>query len=98
MRIVLVGFGVVSRSFAEIIRTQASDLSRDYGLRPRVVGIVDSKGAATSADGIDIQTALRSKEATGTLDELGPNIYAEGKGALDVIREVDCEVVVEATP
>ncbi len=98
MRVVLIGFGVVSRSFAEIIHTQASGLTRDYGLRPRVVGIVDSRGAATSADGIDIQTALKSKEATGTLEELGPNIYTEGKGALDVIREVDCEVVVEATP
>jgi homoserine dehydrogenase len=98
MRIVLVGFGVVSRSFAEIINSQAGSLTRDYGIRPRVVGIADSRGAAVTADGIDLQAALKSKEATGTLEGLGEGVYTEGRSALDVIKEVDCEVVVEATP
>ena len=98
MRIVLVGFGVVSRSFAEIIGSQAQSLSKGYGIRPKIVGIADSKGAAVSANGLDLDLALRSKTQTGTLSEMGRGIYHEGMGALEVIRDVDCEVVVEATP
>jgi homoserine dehydrogenase len=98
MRMILVGFGVVSRSFTEIIQSQAASLSKDYGIRPRVVGIVDSRGAAASANGLDLAQALKSKAGNGTLAALGPEVYTEGLGAMDVIREVDCEVVVEATP
>ena len=98
MRIILVGFGVVSRSFAEIIGSQAQSLSREYGIRPKIVGIADSRGAAVSADGLDLGLALRSKEQTGTLSDMGEDRYHEGMSALEVIRDVDCEVVVEATP
>jgi homoserine dehydrogenase len=98
MRIVLVGFGVVSRSFADIIQSRAGSLSKEYGIRPRIVGIVDSKGAAVSADGLDPGTALKAKADGGTLAALGDDVYSEGMDALDVIREVECEVVVEATP
>jgi homoserine dehydrogenase len=98
MRIVLVGFGVVSRSFADIIQSRAGSLSKEYGIRPRIVGIVDSKGAAVSADGLDPGTALKAKADSGTLAALGDDVYSEGMDALDVIREVECEVVVEATP
>lgn len=98
MRIIIVGFGVVSRSFAEIIGSQALSLSKDYGIRPKVVGIVDSKGAAVSPEGLDLDLALKSKAQTGTLGGMGADVYNEGMSALDVIRDVDCEVVVEATP
>jgi homoserine dehydrogenase len=98
VRLILVGFGVVSRSFAEIISSQAQSLSKDYGIRPRVVGIVDSKGAAVSANGLDLALALRAKAESGTLAAMGSGVYHEGLSALDVMRDVDCEVVVEATP
>ncbi len=98
MRLILVGFGVVSRSFAEIIHTRSASLAKEYGIRPRVVGIVDSKGAAVSQDGIDLGAAVRAKSEGGTLAALGEGVYTEGMDALEVIREVECEVVVEATP
>lgn len=98
MRLALIGFGVVAQSFAEIVHAQSADLSRAYGLRPRVVAIADSRGAAISPQGVDLPKALASKKETRSLSGLGDDIYTEGMTAIDAIREVDCEVVVEATP
>ncbi len=98
MRIALVGFGVVAQSFAEIVSERSSELSRTYGLRPKVVAIADSKGAAVSAEGIDLAAALESKRGSRSLSGLGDDVYTEGRTALETIREVECEVVVEATP
>jgi homoserine dehydrogenase len=97
-RILLVGFGVVSRSFAEIVEAETAKLSSAYGIRPRIVGIADSKGVAASPGGLDLRKALASKKDSGTLSGLGDAVYTEGMSALEAIREVDCEVVVEATP
>jgi homoserine dehydrogenase len=98
MRIMLVGFGVVSQSFADIIHSQSTKLARDYGLRPRIVAAVDSRGAAVDPSGLDIPLALGSKKESQSLSGLGADVYTEGRSAADVLREVECEVVVEATP
>ena len=98
MRLILVGFGVVSQSFAEIISSQADALRRDYGIRPRIVGIADSKGAVVSSDGVNIVRALESKKETGSLASLDHGVYKDGMRGIDLIREAECEVVVEATP
>ena len=98
MRILLVGFGVVARSFAELVEQESRKLELEFGLRPKIVGAVDRHGAAISSDGIDIAAALASKRKDGTLSALGPKVYHEGKTGIDAIRETDCEVVVESTP
>jgi len=97
MRMLLVGFGVVGQSFAELVVSEGAKLGRDFGLRPKIVGIVDSKGAACSPDGIDISKALDSKRSSGSLERLG-DAYSPGMKGLDAIQEIDCEVVVENTP
>jgi len=97
MRMLLVGFGVVGQSFAELVVSEGAKLGRDFGLRPKIVGIVDSKGAACSPDGIDIPKALDSKRSSGSLERLGA-AYRPGMKGLDAIQEIDCEVVVENTP
>jgi len=98
LRIVLVGFGVVGRSFAELIDKEPRKLERDYGLRPRIVGIADNKGAALSSHGIDLGEALRSKKEKGSLEGLGGDVYSKGRRAVDLINEAEAEVVVESTP
>jgi len=97
VRIILVGFGVVGRSFAELVLSESKKLSQGFGLKPKIVGIVDSKGSALSPDGIDIMKALNSKKANGTLEALAP-VYRKGIGGVEAIREVECEVVIESTP
>lgn len=98
MRVVLVGFGVVGRSFAELIDKESKKLEVDYGLRVKVVGIADQKGAAISETGIDLRKALESKKERGSLEGLGAEVYHPGKKAIDLIKEADAEVVVESTP
>lgn len=98
MRVLLVGFGAVSQSFAELVNQEARKLERDYGLRPKIVGIVDHLGAAISPEGIDIAKALSVKRTSKTLAGMGAEVYHDGKSALDVINELECEVVIESTP
>ncbi len=98
MRILLVGFGTVGRSFAELAQQESKKLEKEFGLRPEIVGAVDKHGAALSGESIDIKTALASKKKDGTLTGLGPKIYREGMTGVEAIRETDCEVVVESTP
>lgn len=97
MRILLIGFGVVGQSFAELVLSEGTKLAREFGLKPKIVGIVDSKGAACVPEGIDISKALCSKKTAGSLEGLGTS-YVPGMKGLDAIRDVDCEVVVENTP
>ena len=97
VRIVLVGFGVVGRSFAELVLSESEKLSQGFGLKPKIVGIVDSNGSALSPDGIDIAKAISSKKANGSLEALTP-IYHKGMSGVDAIREAECEVVIESTP
>jgi len=97
MRVLLIGFGVVGQSFAELVMSERAKLARDFGLKPKIVGVVDSKGAACSPEGIDILNALSSKRSAGSLDKLG-GVYVPGMKGLEAIRETDCEVVVENTP
>lgn len=63
-----------------------------------MVGIADQKGAAISDEGVDLKTALESKNTNGTLDGLGAEVYHSGMKAIDLIGEADAEVVVESTP
>jgi homoserine dehydrogenase len=98
MRILMVGFGVVGQSFADLIMNEAKKLDREYGLRPRIVGVVDKNGAAIVPDGIDISKLLESVRVTGTLKGDGSWEYHERASALDVIADVECEVMIETTP
>ncbi|OGS56904.1 MAG: homoserine dehydrogenase [Euryarchaeota archaeon RBG_19FT_COMBO_56_21] len=97
MRVILVGFGVVGRSFAELVETEARKLDRDFGLRPRIVAVVDHLGAAVAENGLDVRKVLESKKKSGIMEGLGEQ-YSAGRNALEVIKDVECEVVVESTP
>jgi homoserine dehydrogenase len=98
MRILMVGFGVVGQSFADIILEDSRKLENEYGLRPRIVGIVDHSGSLEAPDGIDLRRALDSKRKSMTLSGLGSGEYFEGKSGVEAIRGLECEVVIESTP
>ena len=46
MRIILCGFGVVAQSFTSLLVSRSNELYSKYGLKPRIVGVFDSKGSA----------------------------------------------------
>ncbi len=97
MRILVIGFGVVGRSFTELLATHQGDLYRDHGLAPRLVGVVDSGGAAVSERGLDLRALLETKANQGTVAATG----GHGVTNLDtqsLIADSDADVVIEATP
>lgn len=89
---------MVGQSFAELIVNESKKLDHDYGLRPRIVGVVDRHGAVVAPEGIDAAELLESKRVSGTLKGEGDWEYHEGVSALEIIRDTDCEVVIETTP
>ena len=46
--IILCGFGAVGQSLASLFESRAKELYEMHGLRPRIVGVFDSKGGSVS--------------------------------------------------
>jgi homoserine dehydrogenase len=97
MRIILVGWGVVGQSFAQIITQRKRELARKYGFRPRIVAIVDKKGAAINPKGLDLEEMLALKKEKGTVSASSQH-GRPGMSALEAIESVEAEAMVEVTP
>jgi len=97
MRIILIGYGVVGQSFAQILMHREAELVKNYGFRPRVVAIVDRGGAAVNPKGLDLDKVLSLKAEKGTV-ALSSKGSHPGMSALDVIESVEAEAMVEVTP
>jgi homoserine dehydrogenase len=64
-------------------------------LKPRVVGVFDSKGSATDSSGLDLGKLVETKKKFGTVKN-----YAETKNnmsGLDIIKNLEAEVLIETT-
>ncbi len=72
---------------------KAREYRQRYGVELRVVSITDITGTAHSQDGIDLKLALE-RCRRGVIDYPG----AEEMSGVDAIREIEAELVVEATP
>jgi homoserine dehydrogenase len=97
MRIILVGWGVVGQSFAQIITQRKQELAKKYGFRPRIVAIVDKKGAAINPKGLDLEQMLSLKKEKGTV--AASSTYGHpNMTALEAIESVEAEAIVEVTP
>ncbi|MEJ2271653.1 MAG: hypothetical protein P8X91_04055 [Candidatus Bathyarchaeota archaeon] len=97
MRIILVGWGVVGQSFARIIMQRKRELAKKYGFRPRIVGIIDKKGAAINPKGLDLEKMLTLKKEKGTVATSKKYGFL-GMPALKAIESVEAEAIVEVTP
>ena len=97
MRILVVGWGVVGQSFAQIIAQRKRELAKKYGFRPRIVAIVDKQGAAINPKGLDLEEMLALKKEKGTV--AASNQYGHpGMKTLKVIESVEAEAMVEVSP
>jgi len=97
MRIILVGWGVVGQSFAQIITQRKKELAKKYGFRPRIVAIVDKQGAAIDPKGLDRQQMLSLKKEKGTV-AASKEFGFMGMSALEIIESVEAEAMVEVSP
>src|SRR5437879_12559690 len=96
LRIILCGFGVVGQSFAKLLLSRSEDLYALHGLKPRVVGVFDSKGTAASSAGLDLNRLLEVKKKHGSIRKYH-NKEKDANG-LEMIRGMDADVLIEATP
>lgn len=97
MRIILIGFGVVGQSFAQILIRREAELVKNYGFHPRVVAIVDKGGTAINPKGLNLEEMLFLKGEKGTV--AASREYGHlAMPALDVLESVEAETLVEATP
>ena len=67
MRIILCGFGVVAQSFSNLLESRVHDLYSKFGLKPRIVGVFDSKGCAYNEAGLDLKRLNKIKKQSGTV-------------------------------
>ena len=97
MHIILVGFGSVGNSFARIIHQSDGELLQSFGLRPRIVAVVDRGGAAVDPHGLNFEKVDAAKLRNGSVSRI-EEMGRPGMTALEVINDVEADVVVEASP
>jgi len=101
IRIVVIGLGNIGRRFLSVVESKKEELQARYGMRLRLVGAADSRGAALDADGLDIPTVVSLKEnkqsAADYVDEAGRRGHA-GMSPLEVVQQIEADVLCEATP
>ncbi len=95
MRIILCGFGVVGQSLVKLFESRSNDLYAKYGLKPRVVGVFDSKGSAVDQSGLNFNKLIDTKKKFGTVKN-----YANTQNSMsgmDMLKNVEADVLIETT-
>ncbi|MGH1566155.1 MAG: homoserine dehydrogenase [Nitrosopumilus sp.] len=95
MRIILCGFGVVGQSLVKLFDSRSENLYAKYGLKPRVVGVFDSKGSAVDSSGLDFNKLVQVKKKFGTVKN-----YSDTKNTLsgiEMLKNIDADVLIETT-
>jgi len=92
LKIQLVGLGNVGKELCELIE-EKRELLNSLGTNIVVVSISDSKGTAVAQNGLKLKEVVNYKR----LGWQGFRNYKSGYGALDAIRDVESDVVIELT-
>jgi len=95
LRIILCGFGVVGQSLVKLFDSRSENLYAKYGLKPRVVGVFDSKGSAVDSSGLDFNKLVEVKKKFGTVKN-----YSDTKNTLsgiEMLKNIDADVLIETT-
>jgi homoserine dehydrogenase len=97
MRIILVGYGIVGKGVTTILARRYAEKVKDYGFNPKIVAIADIDGAVINPRGLSPEKLEEIKQRGYPISS-DPDFGQPGIKALDVIKEVEAEVVVEVTP
>ena len=95
MRIILCGFGVVGQSLVKLFESRSEDLYAKYGLKPRVVGVFDSKGSAFDPAGLRFNKLVEIKKKFGTIKN-----YSKTKNSMsgtEMLKNIEADVLIETT-
>ena len=94
MRIIVCGMGVVGQSFLRLLISSSNLLYKNYGIKPRVVACIDSRGIAYSQTGLDLERVLMVKEKYGEVRKYSESIFS----ADNYIENIDAEVLTRTYP
>ena len=95
MRIILCGFGVVGQSLVKLFDSRAEDLYAKYGLKPRVVGVFDSKGSAVDQSGLKFNKLVEVKKKFGTVKNYSDKNNT--MSGIDLLNNLEADVLIETT-
>lgn len=93
MRIQLIGLGHVGQSLIELI-DEKRELLKSQRVRLSIVSASDSEGTAVDKRGLSPSELLRFKK----LGWKGFGKYTEGYSALDAVKKIESDLMVELTP
>jgi homoserine dehydrogenase len=96
MRIILVGFGVVAKGVTTILVRRYAEKVKDYGFNPKIVAIADIDGAVINPRGLSPEKLEVLKQTRPISSD--PEFGHPEMSAIDVIKSVEAEVIVEVTP
>ena len=97
MRIILIGYGVVGQNFTKLILQRKRELIKKYGLHPRIVSIIDKGGAVVAESELNLEAVLKTKLESGTVASY-PQLGKSNIKAVDLLKSLDADVVIETTP
>jgi homoserine dehydrogenase len=92
---ILMGLGVVGRSFLRMLIEKSPELRLKYGLNPTLVAVADSTSAVQDERGLDPKEILDMKVKKGSLSGHACEVGMRG---VELIRGVDAEVLIDVTP
>jgi homoserine O-acetyltransferase len=92
--LLVLGKGKVGAELLEQIRTQRTELERDYDTVLRVVGIADRRGVAFDEEGVDL---ARWREVLAAAPAAGPIDAASAPAVLDRLARLPRPVLVDVT-
>ena len=95
MRIILCGFGVVGQSLVKLFDSRAEDLYAKYALKPRVVGVFDSKGSAVDQSGLKLNKLVEVKKKFGTVKNYSDK--DNKMSGIDLLKNLEADVLIETT-
>ncbi len=102
MRIILFGFGVVGQNLVKLLLSRGDDLYTRYGIKPRIVAIMDSKGYVISTSGFDLERLLEVKKFKGSVYDYDDHNVKRGLRRDveidEMLAEIDAECVIDVTP
>lgn len=85
----------MGQNFAKLLLSRSEDLYAKHGLKPRIVGVFDSKGSAASSAGLDLNRLLEVKKKYGNIKKYH-NKEKDANG-LEMISGLEAEVLIETT-
>ena len=85
----------MGQSLVKLFDSRSKELYAKYGLKPRVVGVFDSKGSAVDQSGLKLDKLVQIKKEYGTVKNYS-NIKNSMSG-IEMLKNVEADVLIETT-